>query len=180
MRDVVSFMEKQPARTLWNTAAPSRAYSYGSICRPPSYQPITKEEIILIEEGGVQFRLVSGEWNGQYGPAKSPVLTAMLRMDTGSTFHCPRPATHNVLIYVLEGSIEINETTTAGRYELAIFDQAEGDILIKANASVKLLLLSGEPIDEPLVTHGPYVMNTQTEIMEAMRDYKDGKMGFLY
>jgi len=61
-----------------------------------------------------------------------------------------------------------------------MFKNTEGEILLEANTDAKLLLMAGDPINEPLVTHGPFVMNTQTEILEAMRDYQNGKMGFLY
>jgi hypothetical protein len=63
---------------------------------------------------------------------------------------------------------------------LVTFESTDGPIKILAKKTSKLLLLSGSPINEPLATYGPFVMNTQTEIMEAVRDYQNGKMGFLY
>ncbi len=148
--------------------------------KPPSYQPITTGQIVLTEKDGVEFRLVSGEYDGKKGPADSNVFTAMLRMKAGSKDSFSFPATNNVVLYVLEGELMINDTDEAGKYDMLVFDNTEGVITIAANADAKLLLLAGDPIDEPLVTHGPFVMNNQTQILEAMRDYQDGKMGFLY
>lgn len=146
---------------------------------PPSYQPITKEEIVLIEKEGVEFRLVSGSYRDKKGPAHSNVFTAMLRMKSGSTDTFTFPSGHNVCFYILEGELILNETQTIKEHDLVIFDQEDGEIKLEAKSNSKLLLMAGEPIDEPLVSHGPFVMTSQTEIMEAMRDYQQGKMGFL-
>ncbi len=146
----------------------------------PSYQPITKDEIVLIEKDGVQFRLVSGKFEGHTGPAKSNVLTSMIRMIAGSHKKIILPKTDNALLYVLEGGITVNEEKLANQYDLVSFEHSEGTISFTANSDCALLLVAGEPINEPLVSHGPFVMNTQTEIMEAMSDYQNGKMGFLY
>ena len=147
---------------------------------PPTYQPITKDEIVLVEKEGVQFRLVSGTYGDKKGPAKSDVFTAMLRMKAGSNYTLTFPASDNVAFYVLEGQLRINEERFAAQHQLIFFKNTEGEILMEANTDAKLLLMAGNPINEPLVTHGPFVMNTQTEILEAMRDYQNGKMGFLY
>lgn len=147
---------------------------------PPSYQPITKDEIVLIEKEGVEFRLVSGKFDGKKGPAKSDVFTAMLKMKEGTSYSMTLPASNNVAFYVLEGQLRINEERFAAQHQLIVFKNTEGEILIEATADAKLLLMAGDPLNEPLVTHGPFVMNTQTEILEAMRDYQEGKMGFLY
>lgn len=146
----------------------------------PSYQPLTSGEIVLIKKDKVEMRLVSGSYDGQKGPAKSDVFTAMMRMQPGGEFPFDFPETDNVAIYVLEGDMLINDVAEARQNDLIIFKRSHGNISVKAIASSKLLVLAGAPIDEPLVTHGPFVMNTQTEILEAMRDYQDGKMGFLY
>ena len=146
----------------------------------PSYQPITQKEIVLIEKEGVAFRLVSGSFEDKKGPAKSDVLTAMITMDANSSFNLPSlPAQNNVAIYVLEGKVRINEKLLETAHSLLNFDQTEGAILLEAINPTKILLMAGTPINEPLVTHGPFVMNTQTELLEAMRDYRQGKMGFL-
>jgi quercetin 2,3-dioxygenase len=148
--------------------------------KAPSYQPITKEEIVLIEKDGVEFRLISGNFDGKKGPAQSNVLTATMRMKQGSNFSLSFPADQNVVFYLLEGSIKINESEVAQQYGLIVFEHSEETITLEAQADAKLLIMAGAPIHEPLVSHGPFVMNNQTEILEAMRDYQDGKMGHLY
>jgi redox-sensitive bicupin YhaK (pirin superfamily) len=147
---------------------------------PPSYQPITKKEIVLIEKEGVEFRLVSGKYSDKKGPAESDVFTAMLRMKAGSDQTFLFPSTNNIAFYVLEGDVKINDSVSADQYSLIAFENDEAEIKLKATSNATLLLMAGEPINEPLVTHGPFVMTSQTEIMEAMRDYQEGKMGFLY
>ena len=148
--------------------------------KTPSYQPITKDEIVLIEKEGVQFRLVSGKYDGKIGPAKSDVVTAMIRMKEGSDYSISLPESNNVILYVLEGGLDINDEQPVKQHDLISFKHSNEKINLTAKSDCSLLLVSGDPINEPLVTHGPFVMNTQTEIMEAMRDYKNGKMGFLY
>lgn len=146
----------------------------------PSYQPITEKEIMLEKKEGTELRIVSGKYGDKKGPAHSDVFTAMLRMKEGSKQSLSFPASDNVAYYVLEGQLRINEEHFAGQHQLIVFKNTEGEILLEANSDAKLLIMAGEPINEPLVTHGPFVMNTQTEILEAMRDYQNGKMGFLY
>ncbi|MDO9001513.1 MAG: pirin family protein [Bacteroidota bacterium] len=146
---------------------------------PPSYQPITKKEIVLIEKEGVELRLVSGKFLDKKGPAKSEVFTAMLRMKEGSNYSFSFPKTNNVAFYVLEGDLKVNENIVAKQHSLIAFENEEAEIKLTASADAILLLMAGEPINEPLVTHGPFVMTSETEIMEAMRDYQQGKMGFL-
>ena len=86
----------------------------------PSYQPITKDEIVLMEKDGVQFRLVSGKFEGQTGPGKSNVLTAMIRMVAGSNKTISLPETNNVLLYVLEGGITVNGEKAAKGFNSGI------------------------------------------------------------
>jgi redox-sensitive bicupin YhaK (pirin superfamily) len=147
---------------------------------PPFYLPITKKELILIEKEGVEFRLVSGKYDGKKGPAPSEALTGMLKMKEGSDFTLDLSPEHNSAIYILEGSVRVNKLQLALQHELVQFEKADGDVLLEATKDSKILIMAGAPINEPLVTHGPFVMNTQTEILEAMRDYRENKMGFLY
>lgn len=146
----------------------------------PVYQPITKDELVKIEKEGVTMRLVSGSYEGNKGPAHSNVFTAMLHMGEGSSDTFSFPVSNNVTFYVLEGQLRVNEKHFATKHQLLVFKNQEGSILLEANENSKLLLMAADPLNEPLVTHGPFVMNTQTEILEAMRDYQQGKMGFLY
>ena len=146
---------------------------------PPSYQPITKHEIVLIEKEGIEFRLVSGAYQDKKGPAHSDVFTAMLRMKTSSVDSFDFSTNQQVSFYILEGEVLINNQQTAQSHQLVIFENTEGKITMNAKKDSKLLLLAGVPINEPMVSYGPFVMNTETEITEAINDYRKGKMGFL-
>jgi len=146
---------------------------------PASYQPITANEIILIKNEGVEFRLVSGDYMGKKGPAKSDVITAMMRMQSGSEFELNLPKEKNVALYVLEGKLKINNGDSYSQHDLIAFENSEGEILIEANGNAKLLVMAGNPINEPMVSYGPFVMTSETEILEAMRDYRENKMGYL-
>ena len=92
------------------------------------------------------------------------------------------PEQHQSLIYLLEGEVLVNnsEVLKKGNKQMVTFNQDGNTIQFKAKTPSTLLILSGEPIKEPVTQYGPYVMNTQTEILEAMRDYQAGKMGHLY
>lgn len=146
----------------------------------PSYQPITSDEIVLIRNDKAELRLVSGSYGDKTGPADSNVFTAMMRMQADGEFDFDFPASNNVAVYVLEGDVILNGSASAKQHDFVVFKKGSGGISVKAIVVSKLLILAGDPIDEPLVTHGPFVMNTQTEILEAMKDYQEGKMGFLY
>jgi len=148
--------------------------------KAPDYQPLTTNEIVKIAEEGATIRLVSGKYDGKTGPAHSTVFTAMVEMKEGARLQHTFPADEQVLVYVLEGSVNINDSRSVGQHGMVVFNVEDGAVAIEAYEPARLLLLSGKPINEPLVTHGPFVMNTQTEILEAMRDYQAGKMGFLY
>ena len=148
--------------------------------KPASYQPITKNEIILIEKEGIEFRLVSGTYQGKKGPALSEVLTAMLRMKANSEDTFTFPSNNNLAFYVLEGALTLNENEQIKQHDLIVFENSEDIISVKANQDSKILIMAGNPINEPMDSQGPFVMNSETEILEAMRDYQQGKMGFLY
>lgn len=104
----------------------------------------------------------------------------MVSMDVNATQALNLPETNHSLVYILQGKLRINEIEIGSANDLVVFEKGPGSISITALENTQLLLMSGQPIDEPLVTHGPFVMNNQTEILHAMRDYQDGKMGFLY
>lgn len=89
--------------------------------KTPSYQPITKDEIVLTEKDGVQFRLVSGKCDGKIGPAKSDVITAMIRMKEGSDYSLSLPESNNAILYVLEGSLVVNAEHPVKQHDLISF-----------------------------------------------------------
>ena len=88
------------------------------------------------------------------------------------------PSTENTLIYLLDGNVEVNNEEARGK-DFIYFNNDGEEISIKAIEPIRLILLTGEPIEEKVVSYGPFVMNTQTEMMEALRDAQMGKMGVL-
>jgi redox-sensitive bicupin YhaK (pirin superfamily) len=82
-------------------------------------------------------------------------------------------------LLVLSGKVQINESEIAGAADLAVFDRAGDRIVVEAKEDAKVMVLNGEPINEPVVSYGPFVMNTQEEIREAIGDFESGRMGTL-
>ncbi len=146
----------------------------------PSYQPISAAETPKITKDKAIIGVVAGEFEGVEGPAKTLTPQKLLRLDTqqGASFVLDIPSAYNCLLYLLDGEMQVNGKTVKGK-EMAWFDNDGTEIEIQSNQATRAILLSGEPIGEPVNKYGPYVMNTQTEIMEAMRDYQMGKMGVL-
>ena len=146
----------------------------------PKYQEIRKNDIPIIAENKVTHRLVSGNWNGQKGIVNtfSPMIIIQTSILSGGKTYIPIPENFNACIYILSGKIILNDNFDypAGKM-IYLTNQGEG-IGIEGLADTEILVLCGEPIEEPLAQYGPFVMNSQTEIMEAMRDYQMGKMGF--
>ena len=105
----------------------------------------------------------------------------MIDLEEGGSYELQVPKEHQSLVYLLRGNVLINnsEELKLNENQMAWFNQDGEGFSIKGLENSKLLFLSGVPINEKIASYGPYVMNTQTEIMEAMRDYQSGKMGFL-
>lgn len=152
---------------------------------PANYQHVRNEEFLIVssEDKKVNIQIVAGELHGTNGriATQTSVNAYMIDVEQDGFFNLEVPMSHQSLVYLLDGDVEINGTVTMKKNEnqLVWFHQDGNGFSIKGKAKSKLLFLSGEPIDEKIVSYGPYVMNTQTEIMEAMRDYQGGKMGFL-
>ncbi len=109
----------------------------------------------------------------------TPIILADLRVKANSRVELSLPDGYTTLVLVLSGRARMNGAETAGEAELAIFDRAGDDFFMEAEENAALLLLAGEPIDEPVVSYGPFVMNTEAEIRQAMDDFRGGRMGYL-
>jgi len=146
----------------------------------PKYQDLKKKDIPLIEENGFSIHLVAGEFKGQQGPASTftPMNVMMMNFRKGAHLSFDVPESWNHVLYVLEGSLTTNNET-AESYNLVVYEKDGNKIEINATADGKLLFLSGEPITEPVVSYGPFVMNYPGEIKQAILDYETGKMGVL-
>jgi redox-sensitive bicupin YhaK (pirin superfamily) len=146
----------------------------------PKYQEIRKNDIPVIAENKVTHRLVSGNWNGQKGIVDtfSPMIIIQTSILSGGKTQIPIPENFNACIYILSGEIILNDNFDYLAGKMIYFTNMGNGIGIEGLADTEILVLCGEPIEEPLAQYGPFVMNSQTEIMEAMRDYQMGKMGF--
>lgn len=147
----------------------------------PGYQNLTKAEIPVVkvsEEGYV--RVIAGEYHDVKGAAKtfSPVNVLDVQLKKGDKIEVAFPTHFNTIAVVMQGEADINGSAAKG-VETVLFEHDGTDITITALADTSMLLLSGEPINEPIVAYGPFVMNTPEEINEAINDYNAGKMGFL-
>lgn len=146
----------------------------------PTYMSVFKNMIPTLTQKGVELAVVSGEYKNLLGPAPSKAFTGMLKMEAEATLDLEFAANENVCVYVLEGKVVLNTSHEIEEHTLAVFKNEAGSIYLKCLQASKLLVMAGAPINEPMVSYGPFVMNSQTQIMEAMRDYQEGKMGFLY
>lgn len=152
----------------------------------PGYQNITRESIPRIELGkqGSFAQIVAGKAFDSSGPAStfSPIKALMLELEPGLPFELEVPVHFNAFVQVLDGAIEV-DGKTAKKGQLAFFENDGRSIYFKTpeglDKRTHLLLLAGEPINEPVYMYGPFVMNSREEINQAYEDYRTGKMGYL-
>jgi redox-sensitive bicupin YhaK (pirin superfamily) len=149
---------------------------------PPKYQSLVGSEINKVElpgNGGI-VKVIAGNLNGAKGSAST--FTEMnvfdIRLNQNGEMKTDIPASHNTSVLVVEGSAEVNGQR-AELHDFVLFKNEGETITIKANENSVLLLLSGEPIDEPIAQYGPFVMNTQQELQETFLEYQAGKFGVL-
>lgn len=149
----------------------------------PAYFPVSAEEVPTktFDGGRVLFRLFAGDLHGLKGPIPShtEVNAATVTLKAGATFSTEIPLDHHAMIYLLDGQLSVDGYGLADGLHAVLFKNDGEGISLKALADTRILLLSGKPIEEEVVSHGPFVMNNTTQILEAMRDYQMGKMGVL-
>ena len=147
---------------------------------PPGYQDLTASRIPQTAVPGGFARVIAGEFAGVHGPARThtPILVLLLKLSAGGVARIPVPAQWNALTYLIQGAATIGNSPLRDR-QMAVFANDAGEIVVEAQAESDVLLLAGEPIDEPVASWGPFVMNTSQEIMQARKDYASGKMGEL-
>jgi redox-sensitive bicupin YhaK (pirin superfamily) len=146
----------------------------------PHYQALTAEKMGRLDLPKGVVNVIAGEINGVKGPAETytPVNLFDIRLETGGDLSFPISANHNAALLVIEGNVVINEET-APAHSFVLFANKGEDISIRALEDSVVLFLSGEPINEPIVSYGPFVMNTQEEIYEAIHEFQRGKFGTL-
>ncbi len=150
----------------------------------PRYQTVLDRDIpvVALPGGGGDLRVIAGSYAGQAGPAQTftPMNVWDLRLKPGRATALEVPEGHNALLVVLNDGVRVNGTddVTASRY--VVFAPTGGGITVEAQAAeVKCLLLTGEPLNEPIAGYGPFVMNTQDEIRQAFADYQQGRFGVI-
>ncbi|MDO5101895.1 MAG: pirin family protein [Lautropia sp.] len=148
---------------------------------PAHYQGITDAQIpaVALPNDAGQVRVIAGEFGEGQGPAKtySPMNVLDVRLKAGATAELDQPEGWSTLLVVLDGTVMVNGETVLRKAEMATLSHEGSGVRIEANGDAKLLLLAGEPIDEPVVGYGPFVMNTQAEIRQAIEDFNSGRFG---
>lgn len=144
----------------------------------PNYQGIQGDEIPEISLDGTHIRIIAGTLNHSEGPAETltDVEMYMIHMESGADWKTSLPPERNVLLYQLVGNTKVNGEEGIGRCQY-IFQNEGSDIEIEAKEDSILLLASGTPFRENIVAQGPFVMNSKSEILEAMEEYREGKLG---
>ncbi|GAB1724367.1 MAG: pirin family protein [Nitrospira sp. CR1.1] len=150
---------------------------------PPRYQTLHSSDIPTVELGGGagRLRVIAGEFRGVTGPAKtfSPVHLYDLRLAAGHRVELDLPEGFNSSLFVLHGQVVVNGSQAVEEVEIGLFGQQGERVVLEAKQEATMLVLSGEPIAEPIARYGPFVMNTREEIIQAVQDYQAGKMGHL-
>ncbi len=149
----------------------------------PVYIPVKAEEAgsFKSEDGLVSVSVFAGELLGTKGKvqALSAINAATLVLKKGGKVSVPIPTDHNAFIYLLDGSIKLDGYGLVEEKNAVVLKNDGDGIMIEATENTRILFMTGKPLNEKVVSYGPFVMNSQTQIMEAMRDYQMGKMGML-
>jgi len=149
----------------------------------PGYQTLLNAQIpeVQLREGAGTARIIAGEFAGQKGPTTTftPINLWDVNLRSGKSTELPLPDGHTTTFLVLSGEVVVNGGQAVREGDLAIFERSGDGITVTARQDTKLLLMDGEPIAEPIVGQGPFVMNSRAEIQQAFEDYQLGKMGEL-
>ncbi len=147
----------------------------------PGYQTLLDADIPAIElpEAAGKVRVIAGEYAGRKGPARTftPINIWDLRLRQGGSTSLTLPEGHTVGLVVLRGGVRVNGGDVSREAQFVLLDRNGGAFTLEAEGDASVLIVSGEPIDEPVVMHGPFVMNTVGEIKQAMLDFQSGRFG---
>jgi redox-sensitive bicupin YhaK (pirin superfamily) len=146
----------------------------------PGYQGITRDQIpeILLASDAGKVRVIAGEYANQHGPAHthSPMNVWDVRLNAGSKTTFTLPEGHTAAVFVLHGAVGLGDVHTIRPAELAVMERTGTQLVLEAQQDTTLLLLNGAPLNEPIVGHGPFVMNSWEEINQAIDDYNQGRL----
>jgi redox-sensitive bicupin YhaK (pirin superfamily) len=149
----------------------------------PEYFPLQAEDVpqFISSDKLVTVGVVAGDVLGVKGPipTATPINAATIHLKRDGKIEIPIPADFNTLLYLLDGKLSIEGYGLTEALHAVVFSRDGDSIMLKALEDTRILLLSGRPLNEKVVAQGPFVMNTETQILEAMRDYQMGKMGIL-
>jgi redox-sensitive bicupin YhaK (pirin superfamily) len=149
----------------------------------PKYQAITNDQMhkVVLEDGKSYVEVIAGNYKGEKGPANTftEVHLQNAILEKGVKVDFDFPATQNTFLIVIEGSIKINDGASIPVDHFVEMDKKGTTFTIEAIENAKVLVASGEPIGEPIAAHGPFVMNTRDELVQAFNDFNDGKFGEL-
>lgn len=148
---------------------------------PPGYQAISKESIPSITNDAATVRVIAGEYGAEQGAATTftPMNVLDVQLKAGQTIDLPQPAGWTTLLLVQSGAVQVNGSAAIAKAQLAVLSRAGSEVTITASLDARVLLLAGEPINEPVFGHGPFVMNTRQEIVQAIDDFNSGKFGHI-
>jgi hypothetical protein len=149
----------------------------------PAYFPLEEKNTptFISEDGLAKVKVVAGQLLGKKGPipALSPLNAATIEINSGGKLDIEIPQDHHAFVYLLDGSIKIPGHGLVEGLNAIVFNNDGILLSFEATENTRALLMTGQPLKEKLVTQGPFVMNSETQILEAIRDYQMGKMGVL-
>lgn len=148
----------------------------------PKYQAIKNADMKIVDLGENGFvEIIAGEFQGEKGPAQtfSPVNLMNAKLKSGGTAEFSFPASFNTGALVIEGDITVNGEEKVATDHFVLFENEGETFTVTANEDSVVLIISGEPLNEPIFPHGPFVMNTREEIIQAFEDFNSGKFGYL-
>lgn len=147
----------------------------------PGYQGITAGEIpqVALPEGAGEVRVIAGNYDDTHGPARTftPMNVWDMRLNAHHQVSLELPEGHTTALFVIKGAICLGNHHSVRTAELAVMERRGSQLVIDVEADTTLLLLNGAPLNEPIVGHGPFVMNTHEEIIQAINDYNSGRFG---
>ena len=148
------------------------------------YQTILDSDIpsIALSNDAGSLRLIAGEFDGHTGPSRTftPIDVWDLRLNAGKLLTLDLHEGRNTALVVLRGAVQVNGLESVRQGQLALLDRKGDQLTLEASTDAVVQLLSGEPIDEPIVGHGPFLMNTEQEIRQAFADFQSGRFGQMH